>query len=92
MRFGFGAKRSTNVRSMIMKESIAYYVNNNNSMFSPSLDAPKAFDKVHICKFLNLVLLVVKCLHVHSSSYDQLLSVYKWFTRYAIESQCTNAL
>jgi hypothetical protein len=56
LQFGFKARSSTNLCSMIMKESIAYYVNNNSSVFCTFLDASKAFDRVHYCKLFKLLI------------------------------------
>ena len=42
----FKAKRSTNMCTMVLKEAIAYYVNNGSSVFCTLLDATKAFDRV----------------------------------------------
>jgi len=56
LQFGFKAKSSTNLCSMVMKESIAYYVNNNSSVFCTFLDASKAFDRVNYCKLFRLLI------------------------------------
>ena len=50
LQFRFEAKSSTSLCSMVMEESIAYYVNNISSVFCTFLDASKAFDRVHHCK------------------------------------------
>ena len=39
---------------MVMKESIAYYLNNNSSVSCTFLDATKTFDRVHYCKLFKL--------------------------------------
>jgi len=44
LQFGFKAKRSTAMCSMVSKEAISYYVNHGSSVFSVFLDATKAFD------------------------------------------------
>ena len=56
LQFGFKAKSSTNLCSMIMKESISYYINNNSSVFCTFLDASKAFDRVQYCKLFKLLM------------------------------------
>ena len=56
LQFGFKAKCSTNLCSMIMKESIAYYVHNNSSVLCTFLDASKAFDRVQYCKLFKLLI------------------------------------
>ena len=56
LQFGFKTKSSTNLCSMIMKESIAYYLHNNSSVFCTFLDASKAFDRVHYCKLFKLLI------------------------------------
>src|SRR5664279_3158638 len=49
LQFGFKAKSSTNLCSMVLKESMAYYVNHQSSVFCTFLDASKAFDRLHYC-------------------------------------------
>ena len=46
LQFGFKAKSSNNLCSMVLKESLAYYINNQSSVFCTFLDATKAFDRV----------------------------------------------
>jgi hypothetical protein len=55
LQFGFKAKSSTNLCSMVLKESIAYYVNNQCSVFCTFLDASKAFDRLKYCKLFKLL-------------------------------------
>jgi hypothetical protein len=50
LQFGFKAKRSTNMCSLVLKECIAYYTNNSSSVYCTMLDATKAFDRVEYCK------------------------------------------
>ena len=52
----FKAKRSTNMCTMVLKESIAYYFNNGSSVFCTLLDATKAFDRVEYVKMFKLLL------------------------------------
>ena len=42
--------------TMVLKEAIAYYVNNSNSVFCALLDATKAFDRVEYVKMFKLLL------------------------------------
>ena len=56
LQFGFKAKRSTSMCTMLMKESIAYYINNDSSVYCTLLDATKAFDRVQYCKMFRLLL------------------------------------
>ena len=46
LQFGFKPKRSIDMCTMVLKESITYYVNNGNSVYCTFLDASKAFDRV----------------------------------------------
>ena len=55
-QFGFKTKSSTNLCTMISKETIAYYVENQSPVFCTFLDASEAFDKVNYCKLFNLLL------------------------------------
>ena len=50
LQFGFKARRSTNMCSMVLKETIAYYVNNRSTVYCTMLDATKAFDRVEYAK------------------------------------------
>jgi len=43
--FGFKPKSSTNLCSMVLKETVAYYDQNQNPVFCTFLDSTKAFDK-----------------------------------------------
>ena len=46
LQFGFRAKRSTSMCTMVLKEVISYYVNNGSSVYCTLLDATNAFDRV----------------------------------------------
>ena len=50
LQFGFKAKRSTNMCTMVLKEAIDYYISNGSSVFCTLLDATKAFGRVDYCK------------------------------------------
>jgi hypothetical protein len=53
-QFGFRPKRSTDMCTMILKETIAYYLSSNSSVYCIMLDATKAFDRVNYSKlFVN---------------------------------------
>ena len=56
LQFDFKAKHSTNLCTMVLKEAIAYYVNNGSSVFCTLLDATKAFDHVDYVKMFKLSL------------------------------------
>ena len=56
LQFGFKAKRSTNMCTMVLKEAINYYVNNGSSVFCTLLDAAKAFDRVEYVIMFKLLL------------------------------------
>ena len=56
LQFGFKVKRSTAMCSMLVKEAISYYVNNNSQVSCVFLDATKAFDKVEYSKLFELLL------------------------------------
>ena len=55
LQFGFKANSSTNLCSMVLKESIAYYINHQSSVFCSFLDASKAFDRLKYCKLFRLL-------------------------------------
>ena len=56
LQFGFKAKRSTNMCTMVLKAAIAYYVNNGSFVFCTLLDGAKAFDRVEYVKMFKLLL------------------------------------
>ena len=56
LQFGFKEKRSTTMCSMILKESIEYYINNGSGVYCVMLDATKAFDRVEYCKLFKLLM------------------------------------
>ena len=49
------SERSTNICTMVLKEAIAYYVNNGSSVFCTLLDVTKAFDRVEYVKMFKLL-------------------------------------
>lgn len=55
-QFGFKSKSSTNMCTLVLKETISYYVKNQSSVFCTFLDATKAFDRVHYCKLFRLLI------------------------------------
>ena len=50
LQFGFKRNSSTNMCSMVLKETVSYYNKNNTTTFCSFLDATKAFDRVNYCK------------------------------------------
>jgi len=56
LQFGFKARRSTNMCTMVLKKTIAYYVNNRSTVYCTMLDATKAFDRVEYAKLFRLLL------------------------------------
>ena len=56
LQFGFKQNSSTHMCTMVLKETISYYITNNSNVFCTFLDASKAFDRVHYCKLFRLVL------------------------------------
>jgi Reverse transcriptase (RNA-dependent DNA polymerase) len=55
LQSGFTTKHSTNHCTMISKETIAYNVRNQSSVFCMFLDASKAFDRVQYGKLFQLL-------------------------------------
>ena len=55
LQFGFKSRSSTNICSMVLKETVSYYVNNNSSIYCTFLDASKAFDRIQYCKLFRLL-------------------------------------
>jgi len=56
LQFGFKARRSTNVCSMVLKETISYYVNSHSTVYCTMLDATKAFDRVEYSKLSRVLI------------------------------------
>jgi hypothetical protein len=56
LQFGFKAGRSTNMCTMVLKETISYYINNGSTVFCTMLDVTKAFDRVEYCRLFRLLL------------------------------------
>ena len=56
LQFGFKAKHSTSMCTMILNEITAYYTAGGGSLYCTMLDATKAFDHVEYCKLFNCLL------------------------------------
>jgi len=56
LQFGFKTKSSTNMCTMVLKETITYYIKHQSSVYCTFLDASKAFDRVHYCKLFRLLI------------------------------------
>ena len=56
MQFGYKKGHSTTLCTLVYKEVISHYVNNNTSVYSCLLDASKAFDRVHLGKLFSILL------------------------------------
>lgn len=54
-QFGFKPKCSTNMCTMVLKETVSYYITNHSSVYCTFLDASKAFDRVRYCKLFRLL-------------------------------------
>ena len=55
MQFGFKEGHSTTLCTLIYKEVIDHYLNNNSTVYS-CLDASKAFDRVNNGKLFSILL------------------------------------
>jgi hypothetical protein len=49
LHFGFKFKNSTNMCTMVLKETISYYIKHQSSVYCTFLDASRVFDRVHYC-------------------------------------------
>jgi Reverse transcriptase (RNA-dependent DNA polymerase) len=56
LQFGFKAKCSTNICTLLLKETVNYYVSNQSTVFCTFLDATKAFDRIRYCKLFKLLM------------------------------------
>jgi len=84
LQFGFKAKHSTSMCTMILKDVIAYYAAHGGSLYCTMLDATKAFDHVEYCKLLN-GLLRRECRDIPGVYIRLLLNIHcvpkKWTTK-----------
>jgi len=55
-QFGFKRRHSTDMCTMVLKESLAYYTVDGGAAFCTFLDATKAFDRVNYCKLFSILL------------------------------------
>jgi len=55
LQFGFKPKSSTSHCTFVLKEALAYYMDNKSSVDCAFLDATKAFDRVNYCKLFRLL-------------------------------------
>ena len=56
LQFGFKDKSSTNSCSLMVKETIQYYLENNSCVNAAVLDASKAFDRINFTKLFDILL------------------------------------
>ena len=56
MQFAFKKKHSTTTCSLIVKEVVRYYLDNNSEVYSCCIDATKAFDRVRYDKLFALLI------------------------------------
>jgi len=56
LQFGFKAECSAKLCSMILRETMSYYVNNSSMVFRTFLDATKALDRIRYCKLYRLLI------------------------------------
>jgi Reverse transcriptase (RNA-dependent DNA polymerase) len=56
LQFGFKAKHSTAMCTMVLREIINCYVSENSTVYCTFLDASKAFDKINYCRLFELLL------------------------------------
>ena len=54
MQFGFKARHSTSLCTLIFKEVVNHYMNNRGNVYSCILGASKAFDFVHYEKLFRI--------------------------------------
>ena len=81
MQFGYKESHSTTLCTLIYKEVIDHYINNDSTVYSCFLDASKAFDRVHYCKLFSILLsknipnIVVR---LYFDSYMRLKACVSW--------------
>ena len=50
------ARRSTDMSTMVLKDTIEYYINNGSPVYCSFLDASKAFDRIEYCKLFRMLM------------------------------------
>jgi len=55
LQFGFKKGCSTNMWTMVLKETVAYYTSNQSPVFCVMLDATKAFDRVSYVRLFRML-------------------------------------
>ena len=55
-QFGFKRRHSTDMCTMVLKETLSYYTVDGGFAFCTLLDATKAFDRVNYCKLFRLLM------------------------------------
>ena len=56
LQFGFKKKSTTNLCTMVLKETISYYIHKDSSAFCTFLDLSKALDRVRYCKLFRILI------------------------------------
>ena len=56
MQFGFKPAHSTSMCTFVLKETLSYYTQNDNSVYCVLLDASKAFDRISYTKLFNCLI------------------------------------
>ena len=56
LQFGFKSGCSTNMCTLLVKETVNYYTHNSSSVYCCLLDATKAFDRINYNKLFNLLI------------------------------------
>ncbi len=81
LQFNFNPGASTSLCTIMVQETISYYVNNGSNVYSLMLDASKAFDCVNYCKLFRILLenniCPLYCMLLHNMYVNQKLRV-RW--------------
>ena len=56
LQFGFKKGHCTQMCTMVLKETVSYYLANRSNVFCTFLDATKAFDRLNYCKLFRLMI------------------------------------
>lgn len=56
LQFGFKKNHSTQMCTMVLKETISYYLSNKSNVFCTFLDATKAFDRINYCRLFRMLI------------------------------------
>ena len=80
-QFAFKKNHSTNLCTLMLKETIAHYISRGSNVYACFIDASKAFDKINIVKLFNILLkrnILPDFVSLLLDSYERQQVCFKW--------------